>query len=567
VPIDRDDTLKRAEKLLRQGNLDAAIAEYVRLTAEQPQDWSSVNALGDLYVRAGQRQRAIAQFARVGDHLARGGDRAKAAAVYRKILRLDPDDPRGVRGLSALTETAPPRAARSAPPPDVPADPDAKVKAAHAAQDAEDIHRACELLIEAADMYTAMRRPADAIAAVAEASTVDPANPEFRHRLIRMLIEQGEIVQARYVARVAGELLMVADAYEQQGRHAEALDIKAEAAAFDSNNLGLRHRVLSEFAASGEVDRARRLAQTASELMVVAEALARDNRVAEVIDVIGEALQRAPSNAALRKQFVDACLAVGDLDKARRAARTTSELIALADALEARGDAVAARQVRADALRREPADPSLRGRLIHDYAQAGDMEQVRWLLTPQTAGDDPALLRLLARVEFVAGRLEEGREALTRLLGVGGRRDDLVSLSTELADAGQLDAAFSCAELLADTAVLVGDWDGAAAGLDAFTARVPHHVPALMKLVDICVDGGLNGRMAAVQARLADDYVAAGRGPEARIIAEDLVLRAPWDRAHVERCRRALALSGDSRPDRTIADLLCADGPFSLEGL
>ena len=568
MPIDRDATLNRAEKLLRQGNLDAAIAEYARLTADYPQDWTSVNALGDLYVRAGQAERGIAQFARVAEALSREGATARAAAMYRKILRINPTDARGTRGLAALDGEAPRRpVARSVPAP-APADPDAKIKAAHAAQDAEDIQRACELLIEAADLYTAMNRPREAIAAVAQASTADPANPEFRQRLIRMLIAEGEIVQARYVARAVPEFLLVADAYATAGRHAEAREITAEAAAFDPNNLGLRHRVLTDFAASGEIDRARRLAQTASELMVVAEALARENRPAEVLEVIGDALQRAPSNAALRKQFVDACIAVGDLENARRAARTTTELVALAEAFEAAGNTAGARELRADALRREPGDPALRARLIHDLARAGDREQLRWLLTPEAAGDNPELLRLLAKMELGAGRIDEGRDALGKLLATGdGGRQNVEALARELADAGQADAAFACSEMLADRAVLVGDWNQAADALDAFAARAPHHLTALLKLVDVCVDGGLDARMPVVQARLADAYVALGRGGEARVIAEDLVLRAPWDRTHVERCRRVLALGGDPHPDRTIAELLCSDSPFGLEGL
>ena len=36
LAIDREDTLKKAEKLLRQGRLEAAIAEYVRVVEEQP---------------------------------------------------------------------------------------------------------------------------------------------------------------------------------------------------------------------------------------------------------------------------------------------------------------------------------------------------------------------------------------------------------------------------------------------------------------------------------------------------------------------------------------------------
>ena len=92
MAIDREDTLKKAEKLLRQGRLDAAIAEYVRVVEEQPRDWNTANTLGDLYVRAGQADKALAQYHRIADHLMREGFYPKAAALYKKILKIRPDD-------------------------------------------------------------------------------------------------------------------------------------------------------------------------------------------------------------------------------------------------------------------------------------------------------------------------------------------------------------------------------------------------------------------------------------------------------------------------------------------
>ena len=44
MAIDRAETLKKAEKLLRTGKLDLAIAEYVRLVEEEPRDWSMTPA-------------------------------------------------------------------------------------------------------------------------------------------------------------------------------------------------------------------------------------------------------------------------------------------------------------------------------------------------------------------------------------------------------------------------------------------------------------------------------------------------------------------------------------------
>jgi len=91
VPIDRAATLRNAEKLIRQGKLPDAIAEYVRLVEDQPGDWNLQNSLGDLYARAGQLDKAIAQYGQIADSLSDEGAGAKAAAVYKKILKLKPD--------------------------------------------------------------------------------------------------------------------------------------------------------------------------------------------------------------------------------------------------------------------------------------------------------------------------------------------------------------------------------------------------------------------------------------------------------------------------------------------
>ena len=78
--------------------------------------------------------------------------------------------------------------------------------------------------------------------------------------------------------------------------------------------------------------------------------------------------------------------------------------------------------------------------------------------------------------------------------------------------------------------------------LQEFAVRVPGQMPALLKLVEVCVDGGLEATMYEAQAQLADAYLERGQATEARVIAEDLVAREPWDRAHIDRFRRALMM-------------------------
>ena len=91
-PFDREAALKAAEKALKLGKVDAAIVEYVKVVEAQPRDWNSANALGDLYVRAKQVEKGVQQYTRIADHLADEGFYPKAAALYKKILKIKPDD-------------------------------------------------------------------------------------------------------------------------------------------------------------------------------------------------------------------------------------------------------------------------------------------------------------------------------------------------------------------------------------------------------------------------------------------------------------------------------------------
>lgn len=92
MAIDREATLKNAEKFLRVGRLDAAITEYARVVEDQPRDWTTANTLGDLYMRAAQSDRAVALYRRIADHLLAEGFYPKASALFKKILKITPDD-------------------------------------------------------------------------------------------------------------------------------------------------------------------------------------------------------------------------------------------------------------------------------------------------------------------------------------------------------------------------------------------------------------------------------------------------------------------------------------------
>jgi tetratricopeptide (TPR) repeat protein len=220
-----------------------------------------------------------------------------------------------------------------------------------------------------------------------------------------------------------------------------------------------------------------------------------------------------------------------------------------------------------DALRQSvdlnPHDQEARATLAKVAVNAGDFESARRFLDRETAGNDPALLMPLVEMEFKAGRPDAARELLPALLaGDRDQRQRVVDLAWALAGSNP-DAAFVLVEAAADAAVARSEFADGAALLKEFVTRVPRQIPALLKLVEVCVDGGLEAAMYETQAELADAYLATGRPAEARLIAEDLVAREPWEQAHIDRFRRALIMLKVPDPDSLIAVRLSGQEPFT----
>lgn len=396
MAIDREATLKQAEKLLRQGKLDAAIQEYVRLVEDQPRDWNAINALGDLYVRAGDTDRAVTQFVRVADYLYGEGFFPKAAALYKKAL---------------------------------------KVRSDHE--------------------HTILR--------LADIAAQQGINADARMYL-RQLAQQR---RARDDKRGAAECLV-------------------------------RIGMLED--ADGDAK------------MVAAQA--------------SQALGETPQAVSL---FVDAAEA---FEKQRRADQALDALV--------------------EAARLDPGDSALRARIVRMCVAAGQAERAAEFLTPESAGDDPDLLLAVAQMEFAAGRDVDGRGTLMRVLTIAPDRSPaVIAIADTFSARGDRDLAYGCVEVAADAALFESNFERAAQLLEDFV-RGGAHIPALMKLVEVCVDAAFDERLRAAQAQLAEAYLDAGRAEEARVVAEDLLTQEPGSEAHRERLLRALSILG-ADPDEALA--------------
>jgi len=100
--FDRRAALDNAQRLAQQNKLPQAIEAYTQLTRQDPSDWASANTFGDLLLRANRTDQAIREYLRVAHHLTNAGFFARAGAIYKKVLRLDPTHVEALRETESL---------------------------------------------------------------------------------------------------------------------------------------------------------------------------------------------------------------------------------------------------------------------------------------------------------------------------------------------------------------------------------------------------------------------------------------------------------------------------------
>ncbi|MBN2399806.1 MAG: tetratricopeptide repeat protein [Candidatus Aminicenantes bacterium] len=90
-----DNRLKiaqQAEKLFKQGKIEAAIKEYQKLIELKPDDLEIRRIIGDLYLKLNKLPDAIKQFEWISDFYLKEGFFTKAIAMYRRITRIAPQN-------------------------------------------------------------------------------------------------------------------------------------------------------------------------------------------------------------------------------------------------------------------------------------------------------------------------------------------------------------------------------------------------------------------------------------------------------------------------------------------
>ena len=94
--------VESAQKLLNQGKVPQAIAEYQHILKYEPKDQVTLMTIGELYIRQGETFQAIDYFERLAQIFVGDGFLTKAIAVYKRIAKLAPEEIRPLERLADL---------------------------------------------------------------------------------------------------------------------------------------------------------------------------------------------------------------------------------------------------------------------------------------------------------------------------------------------------------------------------------------------------------------------------------------------------------------------------------
>ena len=91
MAADRQKQLQHAERLLKQGKVQAAMLELERLADGAPNDVLTLNRIGDLLAKQGRKDEAIRFYNKIAEQFTNSGFLPKAVAIHKKVLRLNPN--------------------------------------------------------------------------------------------------------------------------------------------------------------------------------------------------------------------------------------------------------------------------------------------------------------------------------------------------------------------------------------------------------------------------------------------------------------------------------------------
>jgi pilus assembly protein FimV len=501
VAVDRSKITQQAEKLVVQGKIDQAIAQYELLVRDNPRDMNTINKIGDLYSRIGKKREAILQFNKIGDFYARDGFFLKAIAIYKKIMKLDP------AFLDAYVRLA-------------------------------ELYAKQGLVLEARSQYQIVAQHCLKVGEVKKAIEIhqsmvvlDPADLSLRTTLADLMAGDGRPAEAAdEYARIGAEL-------DRKGKAKEARTAYQKAASLHPGSSAMAVRVAETHLAEGDIEGAMKIVRdslkkgdNADLHALMAEIHLRASRPDDAVAELERAVTLSPTRYEFTIRLARARLKRGDAEAALRTIDSRCDALvrdgkgrdALAVVLEIPGHDAQPFGLRllyklADGLQDSQAVIRWGERLALQLIASGQRDEGRRLAE--------RILSMSPADEAVRQRLEATRQTVASPPVSGGTMGDAPPAETagppaaEIPDAPNLepeDEDFISEHMTeADVFMKYGLGDRAVEQLQAIVDRYPGYVPALHKLKEIHLEEGNREGARSQMAALVRAHLAAGSLPGA----------------------------------------------------
>src|SRR5581483_8422510 len=91
MSLNKARTLQNASKLVQQGRLREALAEYREILRADPGDIATLNVVGDLYAKVGETDEAVKVFLQIVERYLKERGVPKAIATLKKAAKVAPN--------------------------------------------------------------------------------------------------------------------------------------------------------------------------------------------------------------------------------------------------------------------------------------------------------------------------------------------------------------------------------------------------------------------------------------------------------------------------------------------
>jgi tetratricopeptide (TPR) repeat protein len=359
--INKSKIVKDAQKFVTKGQLDKAIAEFSKIVAATPNDSNTHNTIGDLYLKLGNKAKAIESFKAAADVLNKDGFTLKAIALYKKVLNINPDQVDVLMLMGKLN------AERGM------------------------LGNANENYLAAVNYFTKHGKRDRALEIYKILCNLNPKNIALAQKLADLYMSEGMEKEG------ISKFVDLADIKAQDGEFGEAkqfLDrIRQKASDRQdfmkvSSFINLKEGRVPE--AIEELEKLRILdASDTKGMALLCDAYLHSGRYEEAAELADELLENDPGNAEYRKKLIDIHIKSGDFAAAWEQYRDQVEIYIdkkeynkaqklIQEYLEHNKDSIEARQVLADmyaSIGREDKISELHQEMAEIYANDGDTEK------------------------------------------------------------------------------------------------------------------------------------------------------------------------------------------------